>query len=386
MEDFPMQRFFAALLCGAWLSAAAAAPSVPAPSIAAKSWLLLDAGSGQIVAAQAPELRIEPASTTKIMTAYLTFAAIRSKELDLEQSVNVSTHAWKVDSSSSKMFLKPGSRVKVSELLHGLMVASGNDAAVALAEAVAGDEAAFVALMNRTAESMGLHGTHFANPHGLPNPAHYSTAQDLALLARRVIADFPEFYKFDSLKSYTYNNITQRNRNRLLWLDPSVDGMKTGYTDASGYSLIASAKRLNGGAEQRLIAVLAGAATEQARTDGSLKLLNWGFRNFEAVRVHAKGQVLAAPAVWKGDKPTVKLGLNEDLIVTLPKGAAGRLRTEIQQAGTLFAPLAGQSRVGTLTVTLDGQALRAQPLVTLEPVAPAGMLGRAWDTVRLWFN
>src|SRR5213079_3185558 len=241
-----MKKLFAAIAASVVLMSASVAQTLPAPTIAAKSWILLDATSGQVIAAQDPNARMEPASLTKVMTAYVTFAAIKEKKLELNQLVNVSVRAWKVDASSSKMFIDPATPVKINDLLHGLMVQSGNDAAVALAEAVAGDEGTFVALMNREAERMGMKNTHFANPHGLPSPEHYSTAQDLATLATRVIADYPEFYKIDSLKSFTYNKITQPNRNRLLWLDPTVDGMKTGHTQAAGYCLIASSHRPNG--------------------------------------------------------------------------------------------------------------------------------------------
>src|SRR5450830_1278786 len=224
-----MKKLLAALASSVLFLSAAFAQSVPAPTIAAKSWLLLDATSGQIIAAQDPSLRIEPASLTKVMTAYVTFAAIREKRLTLNQMVNVSVRAWKVDGSSSKMFIDPATPVSVDDLLHGLMIQSGNDAAVALAEAVAGDEGTFVTLMNREAQRLGMKNTHFGNPHGLPSPENYSTAQDLSVLAARVIIDYPEFYKIDSIKSFTYNKITQPNRNRLLWLDPTVDGMKTGH-------------------------------------------------------------------------------------------------------------------------------------------------------------
>ena len=222
-----MKKFLAALVSSVLIISSAVAQTIPAPTIAARSWLLLDATSNQIVASQDPNMRVEPASLTKIMTAYVSFTALRDKKLTLDQKVNVSVRAWKVDASSSKMFIDPAVPVSISDLLYGLMVQSGNDAAVALAEAVAGDEATFVTLMNREAQRMGMTNTHFANPHGLPSPENYTTAADLATLARNVIKDFPEYYKIDSVKSFTYNKITQQNRNRLLWLDPTVDGMKT---------------------------------------------------------------------------------------------------------------------------------------------------------------
>ena len=365
----------------------ASAQSVPAPQIAAKSWLLLDATSGQVIAAQDPNLRIEPASLTKIMTAYVTFQAIRDKKLTLEQMVNVSTRAWKVDSSSSKMFIDPATPVSINDLLHGLMVQSGNDAAVALAEAVAGDEGTFVTLMNREAQRMGLKNTKFANPHGLPSPDNYSTAQDLASLATHVIRDFPEFYKIDSVKQFTYNKITQQNRNRLLWLDPTVDGMKTGHTDASGYSMIASARRPNGNSgERRLISVLSGANSDSARTQESQKLLNWGFQNFDTVKLYAKGQAVATPEVWKGSQSNVKVGFTNDVLVTVPKGVAGKLKPVLERKDPLVAPLPKNGRVGTLKMMVDGKPLLVLPVVALEEVPEASIFGRAWDSLRLWMK
>ena len=277
-----MKKLIAALAASVCLMSAAQAQQVPPPQIAARSWLLLDATSGQIIASQDPDMRIEPASLTKVMTAYVVFEALRDKKITLDQMVTVSVHAWKVDGSSSKMFIDPATPVKVQDLLYGLMIQSGNDAAVALAEAVAGDEATFVTLMNREAERMGMKNTHFANPHGLPSPENFSTARDLSILASHEIHDFPQFYKIDSIKEFTYNKIKQQNRNRLLWIDPTVDGLKTGHTEASGYSMIASAHRPNGpSGERRLVSVLSGATSDGARTAESQKLLNWGFQNFD---------------------------------------------------------------------------------------------------------
>ena len=365
----------------------ASAQTVPAPAIAAKSWLLLDATSGQVIASQEQNMRIEPASLTKVMTAYVAFAAIRDKRITLDQMVNVSERAWKVDASSSKMFIDPRVPVSISDLLHGLMIQSGNDAAVAIAEAVAGDEATFVTLMNREAQRMGLKGTRFANPHGLPDANNYSTAADLAQLAKHVIRDFPEFYKIDSIKQFTYNKITQQNRNRLLWLDPTVDGMKTGHTDASGYSMIASARRANGTTGQRrLISVVSGAASDSIRTQESQKLLNWGFQNFDTVKLYSKGQAIQTPQVWKGSQSTVKLGFQRDILVTVPKGVAGKLKPVLERKDPLVAPLALGGQVGTLKMTVDGKALLALPVVALEEVQEASIFGRAWDSMRLWMQ
>ena len=381
-----MKKLFTALAASLIVISAAHAQTVPPPSIAAKSWTLLDASSGQIIAAQDQNARIEPASLTKIMTAYVTFGALRDKKLTLDQMVNVSVRAWKVDASSSKMFIDPAVPVSVNDLLHGLMVQSGNDAAVALAEAVAGDEGTFVVLMNREAQRMGLKNTKFANPHGLPSADNYSTAHDLSILAARVIADFPQFYKIDSVKSFTYNKITQPNRNRLLWLDSTVDGMKTGHTDSSGYSMIASAKRPNGNYNRRLISVVVGTNSDQTRTQESQKLLNWGFQNFDTVKLYSKGQAIQTPQVFKGSQGTVKIGFTSDVMVTVPKGVAGRLKPVLERKDPLVAPLPLNSRVGTLKMVVDGKPLLQLPVVALEEVAEASIFGRAWDSMRLWLK
>jgi D-alanyl-D-alanine carboxypeptidase (penicillin-binding protein 5/6) len=381
-----MKKFIAALATSVLMMSAAVAQSLPPPTIAAKSWLLLDATSGQIIASQDPNLRIEPASLTKIMTAYVTFGALRDKKIALNQMVNVSTRAWKVDSSSSKMFIDPATPVSISDLLHGLMIQSGNDAAVALAEAVAGDESAFVVMMNKEAERMGLKSTRFANPHGLPSPDNYSTAQDLSVLAKRVILDFPEFYKIDSVKSFTYNKITQQNRNRLLWLDPTVDGMKTGHTEAAGYCMIASARRPNGTGERRLITVVLGTNSDSTRTQESQKLLNWGFQNFDTVKLYSKGQAIATPEIWKGSKNEVKIGFTNDVLVTVPKGVAAKLKPVLERKDPLVAPLPQNTRVGSLKMMVDGKPLLDLPVVALENVEEASIFGRAWDSIRLWMK
>jgi D-alanyl-D-alanine carboxypeptidase (penicillin-binding protein 5/6) len=379
-----MKKFITALFASVLAISAAVAQTVPPPTIAARSWLLLDATSGQVIASQDPVARIEPASLTKIMTAYLTFAAIRDKKLTIDQMVNVSAKAWKVDASSSKMFIDPATPVSVNDLLHGLMVQSGNDAAVALAEAVAGDESTFVFMMNKEAQRMGMKNSKFGNPHGLPSPDNFSTAQDLSILAARVILDFPEFYKIDSVKSFTYNKITQPNRNRLLWLDPTVDGMKTGHTEAAGYGMIASAKRPSGNLQRRLISVVLGTNSDQTRTQESQKLLNWGFQNFDTVKLYSKGQAILTPEVWKGSSGMVKIGFPNDVIVTVPKGVAGKMKPVLERKDPLVAPLAMNSRVGTLKMMVDNKPLLELPVVALEEVGQATIFGRAWDSMRLW--
>lgn len=362
------------------------AQNLPAPIVAAKSWLLLDATSGQVLASHEADLRIEPASLVKIMTAYLAFAAVNEKRLDLDQMVNVSVKAWKVDRDSSKMFIDPATPVKIRDLLNGLIVQSGNDAAVALAEAVAGSEEAFAALMNREAQRMGMKSTRFANAHGLPHPENYTTARDLSILATRMINDFPELYKIYSTKDYTYNKIKQPNRNRLLWLDPTVDGMKTGYTQAAGYCLIASARRSSGNTERRVISVVLGTASDQVRAQESQKLLNWGFLNFDTVKLYAKGQPVATPDVWKGSQNQIKLGFNRDIFVTVPRGMAEKLKPVLERKDPLVAPIAMNSQVGTLKMMADGKVISELPVLALEQVNQAGIIGRAWDSMRLWVN
>ncbi|MFZ6752001.1 D-alanyl-D-alanine carboxypeptidase family protein [Undibacterium sp. Dicai25W] len=382
-----MKKLLAILATSILTMSVAMAQSLPAPTIAARSWLLLDVTSGQIIAAQEPDMRIEPASLTKIMTAYLVFTALSEKKLDLNQSVNVSTHAWKVDSSSSKMFIEPNKPVTINELLYGLIVDSGNDAAVALAEAVAGSEEAFVVQMNRQAERLGMKSTHYANPHGLPSPENYATARDLSTLASRLISDFPAFYKtYYSTKSYTYNKITQPNRNRLLWLDPTVDGMKTGHTETAKYCLISSANRPNGSGQRRLISVITGADSDQIRAQESLKLLNWGYLNFDTVKLYAKGQTLETPQVWKGSQAQVKIGFDHDLYVTLPKGSAAKLKPALERKDPLIAPIALNSKVGTVKMMLDGKPVAEFPVTALEQVDQASIFGRAWDSIRLMFK
>lgn len=377
-----MKNLLSALL-GFLLMTSAHAQTITPPTIAARAWLLLDASSQQVLASQEADTRVEPASLTKIMTAYLTFSAIRDKQLDMNQTINVSTHAWKVDSSSSKMFIEPDTAVRVTDLLHGLIVQSGNDAAVTLAEAVAGDQAAFTVLMNRQAAQMGLKNTRFANPHGLPDPNNYSTARDLSVLAWRLITDFPEFYKIYSVKSFTYNKISQSNRNRLLWLDETVDGMKTGHTQAAGYCLIASAVRSNDSGQRRLISVVLGAESDNMRAQESQKLLNWGFMNFQSFKIYSKDQAVLTPVVWKGSRDTVRLGFNRDVYVSLPRGLTAHLKSVVQRTDPLIAPIAQYRQVGTLKVLADGKVISELPLQALDQVNEATIFGRTLDSLRL---
>ena len=364
--------------------AASSQTTVPAavapPSIAAKAYLLIDILSGQtLVAVNADEPR-EPASLTKLMTAYLVFRALKEQELTPSQMATVSQKAWRAE--GSRMFIDPKKAVSVDELLHGEIVQSGNDAAIALAEVTAGSEQAFVERMNREAARMGMKSTRFINVTGLPAPQQVSTAADLGLIAAAVIRDFPEYYPLYSIKEYRYNNITQSNRNRLLWSDPYVDGVKTGFTDAAGYCLIASAKR----GPRRLLAVVLGAASDSARASEAQKLLNYGFQFYDTVQLYQNGAQVSALKVWKGATDSVPAGFVVDQYVTLPKGQAPQLKLTLDAVEPLVAPITRGQRVGLVKVTLDAKPVGEYPLVALEEVPLAGLFGRAWDTIRLWFK
>src|SRR5881394_280372 len=315
------------------------------------------------------------------MTAYVVFGALREKKISLGQQVPVSVRAWKAP--GSRMFIEPRKPVTVDELIRGMVVQSGNDACIALAEAVAGSEDVFAQMMNREAVRLGMKNSSFTNATGLPDPKHYSTAQDLYLLTAALIRDFPEQYgQYYSQKEFRYNNITQPNRNRLLWLDPSVDGVKTGHTEAAGYCLIASSKR----GPRRLLSVLLGATSENGRAQESQKLLNWGFQFYDAVKLYGANESVRGLEVWKGAAREVKAGLRKDLFVTVPKGESARLKAELVSQQPLVAPVSADQRVGTLRVTLDGKPYAEYPVVALETVGPAGIFGRAWDTLRLWIK
>ena len=355
------------------------AQTPPAPVINAKSWLLLDVSSGQVLASQSAGERIEPASLTKLMTAYLAFAALKAKTITQEQTVPVSERAWKM--GGSRMFIEPKKPVTVAELLRGMIVQSGNDACVALAELISGSEEAFAGAMNREAKRLGLKNTVFKNSTGWPDPEHLTTAEDLSTLAGAIIRDFPEFYSLYSLKDYTYNGITQPNRNKLLWVDPNVDGMKTGHTESAGYCLITSVKR----GPRRLLTVVLGAASDNARATESQKLLNFGFLNYDGIKLYDKGQSVAQLEVWKGSAREIKAGFDRELFVTLPKGQAGKVKATLVSQKPLIAPVALGQKIGSMKVTVEGRDIAEIPVVALEAVEGAGVFGRAYDTVRLWF-
>jgi D-alanyl-D-alanine carboxypeptidase (penicillin-binding protein 5/6) len=374
-----MHLLFAVLVLLAGLPAYAQQIPGP-PPIAAKAYLLMDYNSGQVLASQNPQQRIEPASLTKLMTAYVIFGALRQKTIKADQIVPVSVRASKTD--GSRMFIEPNRPVTVEELVKGMIVQSGNDACIALAEAIAGGEQAFVQLMNREAQRLGMKNTNFVNATGLQQAQHYTTAFDLSLLATAIIRDFPEYYPLYSMKEYRYNNISQSNRNRLLWADPTVDGMKTGYTENAGYCLISSAHR----GARRLLAVVLGANSESLRASESQKLLNYGFQFYDSVKLYGKNQPVSTVKVWKGSANELKAGFLTDLYVSVPKGAADKLKATIATQQPLLAPVAAGQKIGVLRVELDGKPYREYPVVALDEVSIAGIFGRGWDTLRLLFK
>lgn len=372
------------LFVGLLLSARAFAlpPQMPAaPVLAAKSYLLYDYTSGQILVERNAEARMQPASLTKLMTAYLVFDALRHGTLQPEQNLAVPSSAVR-GSGESRMLLKAGQAVTVNELMHGLIVQSGNDAAIALALHIAGSEAGFVDMMNKEAKRLGMHNTRFANPVGLPDAQHYSSARDLALLAAATLRDYPQHYALFGLRDYAFNGVTQANRNRLLWIDPHADGMKTGHTETAGYCLIGSVERDG----RRLISVLLGAPSDNLRATESQKLLNFGFQHFEAVRLYHKDQPVATARIWKGTKSHVKLGFRQDLFLTLPKGRFAQLKATMETRQPILAPVGGGQQLGVLKLTLSGQPYAEFPLLALEEAPLANVFSRGWDSLRLLFE
>ena len=351
------------------------------PSLAAKSWLLLEVGSGQILTAEKPDERLEPASLTKLMTAYLTFSALHQKKITLDQTLPVSQKAWQT--GGSKMFIRVDTQVQVDDLIKGMIVQSGNDACVTLAEGIAGSEENFAQMMNREAERLGMKSSHFTNSTGLPDAQLYTTARDLSLLAGALIRDFPEEYKkYYSIKEFRYNHITQPNRNRLLWLDPTVDGVKTGHTDAAGYCLISSALR----DKRRLLSVVLGTDSDAARAAESRKLLNWGYIAYDAVTLFTGNQAVSTLRVWKGAQNEVKAGFAADMIIAVPKGYADKVKADFVAQEKIMAPLQAGQTIGTLKVTVDGKIYGEYPVAALENVELAGIFGRIIDTIKLWFS
>ena len=374
------------LLLAFSLPANAQAPQPP--ELAARQFILMDITTGQVLAEREADAASDPASLTKLMTAYLTFQALKERKLTLEQRLPVSKRAWgERKGDPSLMFVDTTMTPSVDELLHGMIVQSGNDASVVLAEAVGGSVEGFVSMMNRQAQAFGLKNTSFKNVTGMTEPGHRSSARDVATIASRVIRDFPDYYRYYSVREYTYNKIRQDNRNLLLRRDPTVDGMKTGYTDAAGYCLVASAQRDFPGGKRRLLSVVMGTASREARANESQKLLNWGYAAWDAVRLFEADKPLASASVWKGKAKEVKLGAVGGVVVNVPRGDAEKLRTELQRSDPLVAPLAAGQRVGSVKVTTVGGAAVAEvPLVVMEAVPEAGIIGRTWDTLRLWIQ
>lgn len=361
------------------------APVPPPPSLNAKSYVLMDFTTGQVLADSNSDARVEPASITKIMTSYVVSSELQSGKIKLDDEVYISETAWRgggAGTEGSTSFLAVHSKASLKDLLYGMIIQSGNDAAIALAEHVAGSEETFANLMNQYAAKLGMSGTHFVNASGLPNPEHYTTAHDIAVLSRALIRDFPEDYKIYSIKEFEWNGIKQHNRNTLLWRDASVDGIKTGHTKSAGYCLATSAKH----GDQRLIAVVMGAATEKSRADDNQSLLNYGFRFFETHRLYEAGKVLATPELWKGEANALSLGVAEDVLVTLPRGRYGDLKASMNIPGRLVAPFTKNQPLGTLKVTLDGKTLVESPLIVLADAPLGGFWKRSSDGVMLWFR
>jgi D-alanyl-D-alanine carboxypeptidase (penicillin-binding protein 5/6) len=391
-----MKSYLVALWAFFCLSVAAQIPQPP--EVAARVYMLMDVTANQILASKDMDLPVEPASLTKLMTAYVTFDALRSKKLDLKQLLPVTERAWKMP--GSRMFIDPKMQVPVEDLIKGMIVQSGNDATMALAEGIGGSAERFVQMMNEQAKLLGMKSTGYKNPEGLTEAGHTTTARDLSILATRLMADFPDYVGYYAIKKYRYPgtpSTNDNNRNLLLLRDPTVDGLKTGYTEAAGYCMVATAKRDFAnlatpgaagapatGAGRRLLSIVLGAANENARANESQKLLNWGFTAFEAVKLFDGGQSVITANVWKGAVSVVKAGRFQSIVVAAPSGSASKLKTQVVRTEPLLAPIAIGQQVATLQVFIGDQTLTELPLLALDAVEQAGILGRAWDAVRLW--
>ena len=394
-----MKTLFVAFV--AFFCLAADAQTVQPPEVAARAYLLMDVTANQILASKDMEMAVEPASLTKLMTAYLVFDALRSKKLDLKQTLPVSERAWKMP--GSRMFIDPKMQVPVEDLIKGMIVQSGNDATMALAEGVGGTAERFVQMMNEQAKVLGMKSTGYKNPEGLTEPGHTTTARDLSILATRLMADFPDYVGYYAIKKYRYPGTpaaNDSNRNLLLFRDPTVDGLKTGYTEAAGYCMVATARRemvnlaastpANGaattGGSRRLLSIVLGTANENARANESQKLLNWGFTAYEAVKLFDGGQAVTTSSVWKGVSANVKVGRALPIVVAVPSGSSGKLKTQVVRTEPLVAPIAKDQQLATLQVLLGEQIVAEVPLLALEAVDQAGIFGRAWDALRLWIR
>jgi D-alanyl-D-alanine carboxypeptidase (penicillin-binding protein 5/6) len=355
-----------------------AMPTPAPPMLSANSYVLMDFNSGEILVENQPDLRVEPASITKIMTSYVVFAELAQGKIQLSDTVSISENAWRT--GGSRMFIDPSMEVTVEDLIQGMVIQSGNDASVALAEHIGGTEEAFASLMNHYATQLGMTNSNFINSTGLPGENHHVTARDIALLSMALIRDFPDYYRWYSVKEFSFNDIRQHNRNRLLWRDPAVDGLKTGHTEAAGYCLASSALRDG----MRLISVVMGSFDDTTRTSESQSLLNYGFRFFETVQLYQPGQELAKGRVWRGEAEQVALGIGEQLFVTIPRGRYDDLKAGIDLQPELSAPLENGAVVGRITVDLEGDRIATRNLITLEAVTEAGFFGRNWDSLKLW--
>ena len=376
------------LTLATWGALTAAAQTPQAPEIAARSYLLLDVTANQILAQKDIDMPVEPASLTKLMTAYLVFDALRNKKIDLKQTMPVSERAWKMP--GSRMFIDPKMQVPVEDLIKGMIVQSGNDATMALAEGVGGSVERFVQMMNEQAKALGMKSTGYKNPEGLAEAGHTTTARDLSVLATRLMHDFPDYVGYYAIKHYRYPGTpasNDSNRNSLLFRDPTVDGLKTGHTDAAGYCLISTAHReVAGVGNRRLLSVMLGTANENARANESQKLLNWGYTAFDAVKLFDGNQAVATPPIWKGTQSSIGLGQPRPIIVAVPAGSGGKLTTEVARPEPLVAPLNKWQAVGTLKVSSQGKLVAEVPLLALQGVEESGLIGRAWDALRLWIK
>jgi len=360
---------------------AAAAQSVPQPpTVNARAYILMDYDSGQVLAESKADERMEPASLTKLMTSYVIYKEMRDGRIKLNDMVTISERAWRM--GGSRTFVPVGKKVSVEDLLKGMIVQSGNDATVALAEYVGGSESVFVSMMNQEAKRLGMTGTHFVDSTGMPNPDHYTTARDLAVLTRAIIREYPDHYQLYSMRTFTFNGITQHNRNKLLWRDKSVDGVKTGHTESAGYCLVASALQ----DKMRLISVVLGTDSEEARAEESQKLLSYGFRFYETHRLYAANQALSTVRIWKGASEKLPVGLKHELYVTIPRGEYSKLDAQMKLKQPIIAPASKGALYGSLNVSLDGQTLAVKPLVALQDVAEGDIFQQVVDDIKLWFE
>lgn len=385
----PVAALVAATLVAGAAYAPAAQAQVPPPAVTAKSWVLVDATSNQVLASGNADERVEPASLTKLMTAYLVFEALQTKKISMDQVVTPSDAVRRVKNDESRMFIEAEKPVTVHDLVYGMIIQSGNDAAIALAELVGGSEAHFVEMMNAEAQRLGMKGTHYADVNGMPSPGHYTTAGDLAVLSAHLIRDFPEYYSIFSVKEFTYNKIKQPNRNRLLWIDPTVDGLKTGHTQAAGYCLIASAKRPLPGvadASRRLVSVMMGEEKEHERVQDSMKMLNYGYSAYDTVRLFKANQSVQTPRVYKGAANSVQVGVKSDQYITVPRGMGDKIKPQVVLNEPLVAPIANGQQVGSVQIVADGKTLTQFPVVALQAVPQAGIGGRVWDSLLLMFG